>query len=79
MAEAFSAPFAPFIGVLSGGMGLVLFVSPGLSLRLLGALGFGLMPAANANPTRPGAVFCPPTLDDSARAIRTFFASLVRA
>ena len=59
-------------------MGLVLFVSPGLSLRLLGALGFGLMPAANANPTRPGAVFCPSTLDDAAGAIRTFHAALVR-
>ena len=59
-------------------MGLVLFVLPGLSLRLVCALGFRLMPAANANPTSPGAVFCPSTLDDAAGAIRTFPAALVR-
>src|ERR1019366_1201095 len=59
-------------------MGLVFLVLSGFSLRLLGPLGFRLMPAANANPTRPGAVFRPSTLDDAAGAIRTFHAALVR-
>ena len=60
-------------------MGLVLFVLPGLSLRLVCALEFGLIPSTNTNPTRRAAVLCPPTptLNDAASAIRTFCAALV--
>ena len=78
-AEAISAPFAPLVGVLSGGMRGVSFVAPRLSFQLVGGLGSGFIPATNANTTRRAAVFRPPILDDAAGAFQTFPAALVLA
>lgn len=60
-------------------MGRVLLVFPGFSLRLVGVRRFRPIPATNANTTRRAAIFRSWTLDCATGAIRTFFASFVRA